>query len=128
VLRGLSEKVARRMKHYGVAGRSITLKLKSKDFKLRTRNRTLADPTQLADRIFRTGLDLLEKEIDGTKYRLIGIGVAELTDPTLADPDDLVDVQAVKRAKAESAMDKIREKFGREALELGETFGHGKKQ
>ena len=127
ILRGLSEKVARRMKHYGVAGRSVTLKLKSKDFKLRTRNRTLADPTQLADRIFRTGLELLEREIDGTKYRLIGIGVAELADPTLADPDDLVDHQATKRAKAEGAMDKIREKFGRDALELGETFGRGKK-
>lgn len=128
ILRGLSEKVSRRMKRYGVAGRSVTLKLKSKDFKLRTRNRTLSDPTQLADRIFRTGLDLLEKEIDGTKYRLIGIGLSELLDPSQADPDDLVDVQASKRAKAEGAMDRIRDKFGLDAMELGETFGRGKKQ
>ncbi|MGL4488829.1 MAG: DNA polymerase IV [Rhizobiaceae bacterium] len=123
VLRALSEKVAKRLKRGEIAGRTVVLKLKTKDFKGRTRNRTLSDPTQLADRIFRTGLELLEKEIDGTKFRLIGIGVSDLSDPTLADPQDLVDVQATKRAKVEGAMDKLRDKFGRNAVELGETFG-----
>jgi DNA polymerase IV len=123
ILRGLSEKVAKRLKRGDIAGRTIVLKLKTKEFKGRTRNRTLSDPTQLADRIFRTGLELLEKEIDGTKFRLIGIGVSDLSDPTLADPQDLVDIQATKRAKAEGAMDKLRDKFGRNAVELGETFG-----
>ena len=122
ILRSLSEKVSRRLKKGGHSGRTVTLKLKSHDFKLRTRNRGLADPTQLADRIFRTGLSLLEKEIDGTKYRLIGIGVTELSDPRRADPVDLIDVQAAKRAKAEGAMDKVREKFGNRALETGYTF------
>ena len=123
ILRSLSEKVAKRLKRGHIAGRTVVLKLKTKEFKGRTRNRTLTDPTQLADRIFRTGLELLEKEIDGTKFRLIGIGVSDLSDPTLADPQDLVDVQASKRAKAEGAMDKLRDKFGRYAVELGETFG-----
>jgi DNA polymerase IV len=122
ILRNLSEKVSRRLKKGGHAGRTLVLKLKSHDFKLRTRNRALADPTQLADRIFRTGLALLEKEIDGTKYRLIGIGVADLSDPGRADPMDLIDVQATKRAKAEGAMDKVREKFGIKAVETGYTF------
>jgi DNA polymerase IV len=122
ILRNLSEKVSRRLKKGGHAGRTLVLKLKSHDFKLRTRNRALADPTQLADRIFRTGLALLEKEIDGTKYRLIGIGVADLSDPHRADPMDLIDVQATKRAKAEGAMDKVREKFGVKAVETGYTF------
>ncbi len=123
VLRALSEKVARRMKRYGVAGMTVALKLKTTDFKSRIRNRTLADPTQLADRIFRTGLALLERELDGTKFRLIGIGVSELCEPDQADPVDLVDPQAAKRAKAESAMDVLRDKFGKHALETGETFG-----
>jgi DNA polymerase IV len=127
ILRVLSEKVAKRLKRGNIAGRTVVLKLKTKDFKGRTRNRTLSDPTQLADRIFRTGLDLLEKEIDGTKFRLIGIGVSDLCDPMLADPQDLIDVQATKRAKAEGAMDKLRDKFGNKAVELGETFGKGQK-
>ncbi len=122
ILRNLSEKVSRRLKKGGHAGRTLVLKLKSHDFKLRTRNRALPDPTQLADRIFRTGLALLENEIDGTKYRLIGIGVADLSDPGRADPMDLIDVQATKRAKAEGAMDKVRERFGIKAVETGYTF------
>ncbi|MDA4835549.1 hypothetical protein NY536_29400, partial [Enterobacter hormaechei] len=56
ILRSLSEKVSRRLKAADIAGRTVVLKLKSSDFKLKTRNRQLADPTQLADRIFRTGL------------------------------------------------------------------------
>ncbi len=127
ILRNLSEKVARRMKRYSVAGMTVALKLKTSDFKSRTRNKTLSDPTQLADRIFRTGLALLEREIDGTKFRLIGIGVSELCEPDQADPIDLVDPQSAKRAKAESAMDVLRDKFGNNALETGETFGRNRR-
>lgn len=122
ILRSLSEKVSRRLKKNGIAGHTVVLKLKSADFKIRTRNRRLDDPTCLADRIFRTGLALLEREIDGTRYRLLGIGVSDLTDADLADPPDLVDEGATKRAVAERAIDRVRDKFGRKAVETGYTF------
>ncbi|TRL43457.1 DNA polymerase IV [Rhizobium straminoryzae] len=123
VLRRLSEKVSSRLKKQQVAGETVVLKLKTADFRSRTRNRRLEDPTQLADRIFRTGLSLLERETDGTKFRLIGIGVTDLTDPDRADPPDLVDRQAGRRAAAEAAMDKLRDKFGKASVETGYTFG-----
>ncbi|OJU67986.1 MAG: DNA polymerase IV [Rhizobiales bacterium 63-7] len=122
ILRDLSEKVARRMKKSAVAGHTVVLKLKTADFRIRTRNRRLADPTMLADRIFRTGLTLLEKETDGTKFRLLGIGVTDLCDPGRADPPDLVDAQATRRAAAEAAIDKLRDKFGKKSVETGYTF------
>ncbi|WP_379070610.1 DNA polymerase IV [Mesorhizobium sp. UC22_110] len=125
VLRALSEKVSARLKKAGIAGRTIVLKLKSHDFKIRTRNRQLGDPTRLADRIFSTGLDLLRRETDGTRYRLLGIGVSDLSDDEKADPPDLVDVQSRKRALAENAIDALRDKFGRKAVETGYTFGKG---
>ena len=125
VLRALSEKVSSRLKKSGIAGRTVVLKLKTKDFRIRTRNRQLADPTRLADRIFQTGLELLRKETDGTQYRLLGIGVSDLSDDGKADPPDLVDERATKRAMAETAMDTVREKYGREAVETGYTFGKG---
>ncbi|ENT31862.1 DNA polymerase IV [Brucella suis 06-997-1672] len=125
VLRALSEKVSRRLKAGEIAGRTIVLKLKTQDFKLRTRNRQLGDPTQLADRIFRTGLQLLEKEMDGTRFRLLGIGVSDLSPSDRADPPDLVDIQATKRAVAESAIDRLRNKFGLNAVETGYTFSKG---
>jgi DNA polymerase-4 len=125
VLRALSEKVSARLKRAGLAGRTVVLKLKSADFKIRTRNRQLADPTRLADRIFATGLELLRREIDGTRYRLLGIGVSDISDDERADPPDLVDVQSRKRALAESAIDALRNKFGGKAVETGYTFGRG---
>jgi len=124
VLRALSEKVSARLKDTGIAGQTIVLKLKTNDFKSRTRNYKLDAPTQLADRIFRTGLFLLERELDGTRFRLLGIGVSDLADTTQADPADLVDPLAGRRAVAETAIDKVRAKFGRTALETGYTFGN----
>lgn len=128
ILRNLSEKVSRRLKKGEIAGRTVVLKLKTADFKGRTRNRKLEDPTQLADRIFRTGLRLLENEADGTKFRLLGIGVTDLCDAERADPPDLVDEPAARRAAAEAAMDKLRAKFGNASVETGYTFGSGKRE
>ncbi|TPJ61113.1 DNA polymerase IV [Mesorhizobium sp. B2-6-1] len=126
VLRGLSEKVSARLKKSGIAGRTVVLKLKTQDFKIRTRNRQLGDPTRLADRIFSTGVELLRKETDGTKYRLLGIGVSDLSADDKADPPDLVDIRSRKRAMAEGAIDALRDKFGRKAVETGYTFGKGR--
>lgn len=123
VLRALSEKVSGRLRKAGIAGRTVVLKLKTQDFKTRTRNRQLGDPTRLADRIFSTGLELLRREADGTKYRLLGIGVSDLSNDERADPPDLVDIQSRKRAMAEGAIDTLRGKFGRKAVETGYTFG-----
>ena len=126
ILRALAEKVSLRLKRSGIAGRTVVLKLKTSDFKTRTRNRQLADPTRLADRIFQVGMQLLSKETDGTRYRLLGVGVSDLSGDQRADPPDLVDTQAHKRALAEGAMDALRDKFGRKAVETGYTFGKGR--
>ena len=101
--------------------------MKTADFKTRTRNRALADPTQLADRIYRTGEEMMAKELDGTRFRLIGIGVSSLRSDETADPQDLIDEKATRRAKAERAMDSVRGKFGKSAVETGITFGRERK-
>ncbi|MBB4301511.1 DNA polymerase-4 [Rhodobium orientis] len=118
-LRRLSEKVSKRLKAAEKAGWTVTLKLKTKDFRIITRSHRLADPTRLADRIFRTGQDMLAREANGRMFRLIGIGVSDFADPVLADPDDLVDVAATRRARAEIAIDDLRERFGTGAVNLG---------
>jgi DNA polymerase IV len=122
ILRRLSERVSGRLKREGLAGRTIVLKLKTSEFRLRTRNERLDQPTDLADRIYRVGRSLLLKELDGTSFRLIGIGVADLAAAGLVEPKDLIDEDAEKRAKAERAMDNIRGRFGRDGLSLGLTF------
>ena len=122
ILREQAERVSFGLKHEDIAGSTVTLKLKTADFKLRTRTRRLADPTQLADRIFAAADALLAEEAHGQKYRLLGVGVADLCESRFADPADLVDQKAMRKAAAERAMDEVRQKFGKRALETGLVF------
>lgn len=115
----LCEKVSRRLKAEEIAGRCVTLKLKTASFRLRTRAVTLGHPTLLAEVIFRVGAALLEKEIDGTRYRLIGIGLSDFADAADADPPSLADPTAGRTRTIERTIDAIREKFGRGAIEKG---------
>ncbi|MFN3348985.1 DNA polymerase IV [Pseudorhodoplanes sp.] len=119
ILWDLSEKVSARLKAQDLSGTTVTLKLKSANFQTRTRARSLSAPTQLARRIFDCGRDLLEKEIDGAAFRLIGIGVSSLQPAYAADPEDLLDPNAKKIATSERAVDVLREKFGRDAIRRG---------
>lgn len=124
ILREQAERVSFGLKHEDIAGSTVTLKLKTADFKLRTRARRLNDPTQLADRIFAAADALLAEEAHGQKYRLLGVSVADLCESRFADPADLVDQTATRKAAAERAMDEVRQKFGKRALETGLVFGN----
>ncbi len=69
----LSERLSERLKSKQLMGDTVTLKLKSAGFRLRTRARHLMISTQLASVLYETGRQLLAREIDGTAFRLIGI-------------------------------------------------------
>jgi DNA polymerase-4 len=112
----LTEKVSARLKANALAGSTVTLKLKTADFRIRTRAQSLAHPTQLAARIFAAGRDLLARETDGTLFRLLGIGVSSLRDADGADFADLIDRRT---AEAEQAIDRLRERFGDDAVVKG---------
>ena len=112
----LCEKVSARLKANALAGSTVTLKLKTADFRIRTRAQSLSHPTQLAGRIFAAGRDLLARETDGTMFRLIGIGLSALCDADGADFADLIDRRS---AEAEQAIDRLRERFGDEAVVKG---------
>ncbi|MGB3808870.1 MAG: DNA polymerase IV [Parvibaculum sp.] len=115
----LCERVAERAKAANASGTTVVLKLKTADFKTRTRSLTLPDPTQLAEVIYRAGAPMLTREADGTAFRLIGIGITQLADGDLADPPDMLDPKATRRADAERAMDRVRARFGSEAIIKG---------
>jgi DNA polymerase-4 len=117
-----AERVSARAKDHGLAGKTIVLKLKTSDFRLRTRSASLDAPTQLADRIFRTAQAALKREADGTRFRLLGVGLSNLAPAIGADPTSLIDVVGEKRAAAERAMDKIRAKFGGGSVGTGRAF------
>jgi DNA polymerase-4 len=115
----LSEKVSARLKAGDLAGSTITLKLKTADFRQRTRSQTVHSPTQLAAKIFATSREMLAKEIDGTAFRLMGTGVSALRPGSQADDTDMLDRRS---AHAERAMDDLRRKFGNGAVIRGIAY------
>ena len=119
----LAEKVSDRAKARDMAGRVVTLKLKRKDHKSLSRRITLRDPTQIADRIYRTARDLFDQVGPQGPYRLIGVGLSDLVGDADSDlTSDLLDPNAAKRTKAERATDAIRAKFGSDAIVKGRSL------
>ncbi|RKE97376.1 DNA polymerase IV [Sulfitobacter guttiformis] len=119
----MAEKVADRAKAKNLAGRVVTLKLKRADHTLLSRRISLSDPTQLADRIYRTARALFDQVGDKGPYRLLGCGISDLCDASSADKlGDLLDPGAVRRSGAERATDAIRERFGGKAIVKGRTL------
>ncbi|SNT06751.1 DNA polymerase IV [Tropicimonas sediminicola] len=119
----LAEKVSDRAKAKGSAGRVVTLKLKRASHALLTRRRALEDATQVADRIYRTARSLLDQVEEPGPFRLIGVGLSDLVPEAQADlSGDLLDPAAERRARAERATDRIRARFGAEAILKGRSL------
>ena len=119
ILWRLSEKVSSRLKSGEHAGSTITLKLKTADFRQRTRSQSIQMPTQMASKIFATAREMLAKEIDGTAFRLMGTGVSALTAGSSTDAIDMLDRRF---AHAERAMDDLRKRFGDAAVIRGIAY------
>jgi DNA polymerase IV len=115
----MSEKVSMRLKNGDLAGSTITLKLKTADFRQRTRSQSIHAPTQLATKIFAISREMLAKEIDGTAFRLMGTGVSALRPGSSGDDTDMLDRRS---ADAERAMDDLRKKFGQAAVIRGIAY------
>lgn len=115
----MCEKISHRAKTTEHAGKTVVLKLKTPDFKSRTRSQSLPDPTQLADVIFKIADPLLRKEANGTPFRLLGVGISNLSAANYADQPDMLNPEAEKNADAERAMDQLRAKFGDTAIGKG---------
>lgn len=123
ILWPLCEKVATRCRASETAGLTLTLKLKDTKFKIVTRRRQLPEPTLLASRIFSHARELLHADADGrTKFRLIGVGLSDFSDPSVADKGDMLDTNTPRRAAVEGAVAKARDKFGKTAVQTGRAL------
>ncbi|MBN13672.1 MAG: DNA polymerase IV [Pelagibacterium sp.] len=125
-LLSLCERLSERLKKQQLVGDTVTVKLKTAGFKSRTRAQHIMLPTQLATTLYETGVKLLAREVDGTAFRLLGIGVTGLEVATGIDPVDLIEPEIARKAAAERAMDKVRDKYGREALVRGKLYRQSK--
>jgi DNA polymerase-4 len=118
----LAEKLGRRLREAELAAGGVVLKLKTATFATRTRNVRLPAPTHLPDLLFEAARALLAREIDGMAYRLIGIGAQPLVPASEADHGDLVDRTTPRRAAAQQALDRLRERYGDKVIGKGRSL------
>jgi DNA polymerase-4 len=118
----LCEKLAGRLRAAEFSAGGVVLKLKTAAFASRTRAQRLPNPTVLPDVLFAAARTLLAREVDGTAFRLIGVGAASLLPLSQADPPDLADPEAPRRAAAQAAVDALRVRFGTAAIGRGRSL------
>lgn len=120
----LADRCASRLRRQGVVGRTLSLKVRTSDFKTLTRSRTLVAPTDVGRDIYLVARELFSGvDLRGLDVRLVGIRVEDLRErvgsisqPTL---EDAVSEAAQHRRDAEAALDLVRGKFGSAAIGLG---------
>ena len=119
-LLALSEGVAARLRAGGVRAATVQVKVRDSAFRTVTRQRTLAEPTDLAEPIWHVALDLARPEIRGRRIRLVGVGAHGLGEPAqmeLFAPDD------DRRRRVVEATDAVRRRFGERAMTRARLLG-----
>lgn len=117
----LCERVAAQARNSGLVGRVVTLKLKGTDFRILTRRRALAAPTQTAKTLFAVARELLKVEATGEPWRLIGVGLSDLSEAATEETDLFAAAEHKARIE-EGVMDSIRLKFGPKSVVTGRAL------
>jgi DNA polymerase-4 len=112
-LLALSEGVAGRLRAGAVRARTVTVKVRDAAFATTTRQRTLAEPTDQTEVIFRAALDLARPQIRGVRVRLLGVAASHLEE---ARQLSLFDPAEDRQSRATKAADEIRRRYGSKAI------------
>ena len=124
----LAGRTARGLRSSGYVARTISVKLRRADFSTITRSRTLAEPTDVAQKIYATACELYAASglADGVLLRLVGVRASGLSPANLAGTQLALGERPDAWRQAETAMDRITRRFGSGALRPGSlvTSGH----
>lgn len=88
VLQRLARDVAEGLAAQGLAGRTVTLKLRLAPFRTFTRSRTLSGPTRDPETAYRVARELLRAFTPKDPVRLIGVGISSLADADTPAPGE----------------------------------------
>lgn len=113
VLLSLAERVARRLRQSGVQGRTVNIKIRDGDFKTITRSRTLPEPTDYEETIYRTALELAnEARWGGKRVRLLGLSLSQLTNGDAQQMSLFAGDEPAKLRGLHQAMDALKDRYG----------------
>jgi DNA polymerase-4 len=116
-VRRMAERVGARLRDHGLAGRTVTLKVRFPDFRTITRSATLPEPFDLSAEIARQALALLDKVDTAGGVRLLGVSMSNLS-AGVAHQASLFGEETTPQTAAsiQSVVDAVRARFGSDAL------------
>jgi DNA polymerase-4 len=112
-LRGAADAVGRRLRANGYCAGGIRIKLKRSDFRLASRQRSLAEPSERTAEIYRVAMALYEELDDPGPFRLVGIAAYDLVRDEEIAQLDLLEADGAKSAQLDSVLDALDARFGR---------------
>ncbi len=119
-LLAMADGVAGRLRSAGLRAATISVKIRDSSFRTITRQRTLPEPTDLTEPIWRVALELARPEVRGLRIRLLGVtasGFGEREQLGLFEPLD------ERRRRATEAADAVRRRFGERAVTRARLLG-----
>jgi len=121
-LLAMADGVAGRLRSAGVRAGTIAVKIRDSSFRTITRQRTLAEPTDLTEPIFRAALELARPQIRGMRVRLLGVSASNL-----GEREQLALFEPVepRRRRAVEAADQLRRRYGERAVTRARLLGAG---
>ena len=122
ILLQLSTKVGHRLEKAGQSANNLCVEIKYSTFDKYTRQMPLFSPTQDEKKLYHAACHLFDTLWNGNPIRLLGVRAGKLTDadePVQLDLFSYDPKASEKEQKMERAMDKIREKFGKDLIQKG---------
>lgn len=108
-----------------VRAKTITLKIKTFDFKQVTRSRTLEKPTNASEMVYKEAKKIFDAYALTKKVRLIGVGASSLVPETAPVQVGLFENNVKPDSdweKLDRTVDTIADKFGKEVIQMGRTI------
>ena len=117
VLLSLCETVAKRLRADKVKGELITVTIKDNNFQSYSHQKQIDYATNSTSDIFEYAMEIFNEMWEGTPIRLLGVSAGKLQTPDQAVQLSLFDDDIhIKREACDVTIDKIREKFGKDAI------------
>jgi len=123
VLLALSDSVTARIRADGAKAFCVAVSIRSNDFKTRSHQRSLMDPTDISKEVYQISKKLFDELWDGrTPLRLIGIAMTNITREETAQMSLFPDENRDKARKLDKAYDAINSKFGSSTIVRGSSM------
>jgi DNA polymerase-4 len=113
-LLAMADGVSSRLRASGVKAGTVSVKIRDSSFRTITRQRTLPEPTDLTEPIWKAAVDLATPEVRGIKVRLVGVTASNLGSPDQLSLFERSD--GGRRRRVVDAVDDIHRRFGDRSL------------